>query len=580
MIASPTAFILGLVLGASAQPLVDFQVSQPPVVPTGARTCDVQILQHNFDSFGNPAVIQYTPPTACGTPGSWAAVTLNYTGTSNGTQFDRLSAISFHNVEIWRTSTPEPTTAGIIWTACRQDVTKFIPLFAQPGTLILDLDNIVDPNQGLTGEYLITLTATFFASDRAHPAAKTADVIIPLSNLSPTRQNYVSVPPALNVTVDFPRNAVKAFVEIQASGNGNEEFWYFNTANEFLGDLPDGASFPNGPLREVRLLVDGQVAGAVLPWAIFFTGAIDPLVPIVSYPALDLVTYSIDLTPFIPVLTDGKDHIVSIDVISAEDDHAIDQNWFVSGNIQVFVDRSSKPTTGRIISYNAEPFPVTTTTGTAGDNGDVNVTVSGTRSLSVVSEIKAGSGATTLVKWSQNLSFTNTQSFLDDTLIQLVRQRSTGTSRSTHNGATVVSDVFDFPVDVDFVVAVDSTGQNVVAETVIVDHTFSRTLLPNPLVVQSTIHSHQRGNGSLFSVPGGRSGNGTNVNEFSFADVQGHTFTRQVASTNNNITSDRVGGTLAPRTPFKFVPQRPATLVPSAGLRAPGSLRRQTRFGA
>ncbi|EJD44080.1 hypothetical protein AURDEDRAFT_88290 [Auricularia subglabra TFB-10046 SS5] len=562
-------------ISSSAAQLVDFQVAQPPVVPAGARQCKLQILQHNFDSFGNPAVVQYVPPTDCGAPGTWAAVTLNYTGTSNGTQFDRLSAISFHNVEIWRTSTPEPTLGGILWTAVK-DVTRFIPLFAKPGTLILDLNNIVDPSQGLTGEYLVTLTATFFASSSTIPPAKTADLILPLSNLSPTRENYVSVPPALNVSTTFPRNAVKAFAEIQASGNGNEEFWYFNTANEFLADLPPGTSLPNGPLREVRLLVDGRVAAAVLPWAIFFTGAIDPLVwrPIVSYPAMDLVTYFVDLTPFIPVLTDGVSHNVSIDVISAETDHAIDQNWFVSGNIQVFLDYSSKPTTGRMISYDAEPFPVTSTTGVVAANGDVNVTVSGTRSLLIVSEIKAGSGTTTLVKWAQNMTFTNTQSFLDDTFVQLVRQRSTGTFVSTHNGIPIVSDVFDYPVDVDFLVFPDGSGCESFA-TVIVDHTFKRTLLPNPLQIQSTINSHQR-DGSFFNLPtGGRSGNGTNVNEFNFSDVRGNTFTRQVASTNNNITVDQTGGTLAPRTPFKFKPQQPERVLPRAGVRFPG---RSTRF--
>jgi hypothetical protein len=40
---------------------------------------------------------------------------------------------------------------------------------------------------------------------------------------------------------------------------------YFNTANQFLNDLPAGFSFPDGPLREVRLLVDGRIAGAALP---------------------------------------------------------------------------------------------------------------------------------------------------------------------------------------------------------------------------------------------------------------------------------------------------------------------------
>jgi hypothetical protein len=56
-------------------------------------------------------------------------------------------------------------------------------------------------------------------------------------------------------------------------------FWfqqYFNTANEFLSNLPPDTTFGNGPFREVRLLVDGQVAGAAYPYATIFTGGIIP----------------------------------------------------------------------------------------------------------------------------------------------------------------------------------------------------------------------------------------------------------------------------------------------------------------
>lgn len=48
----------------------------------------------------SPLLITSTrPPTDCGTPGSWAAITLNFTVTSNGTQFDRLGIFTFQNVE-------------------------------------------------------------------------------------------------------------------------------------------------------------------------------------------------------------------------------------------------------------------------------------------------------------------------------------------------------------------------------------------------------------------------------------------------------------------------------------------------
>lgn len=61
-----------------------------------------------FDSSGfqlltlasaSPAIVDLVPPTDCGTPGSWAAITLNLTVTSNGTQFDRLGIFTFKNVE-------------------------------------------------------------------------------------------------------------------------------------------------------------------------------------------------------------------------------------------------------------------------------------------------------------------------------------------------------------------------------------------------------------------------------------------------------------------------------------------------
>jgi len=57
-----------------------------------------------------------------------------------------------HRFTVWRTSTSEPTRAGIIWTVLK-DVTKYLPLFAKPGSFILDLNNIIDPKLGLTGEY-------------------------------------------------------------------------------------------------------------------------------------------------------------------------------------------------------------------------------------------------------------------------------------------------------------------------------------------------------------------------------------------------------------------------------------------
>lgn len=166
------------------------------------------------------------------------------------------------------------------------------------------------------------------------------------------------------------------------------------------------------------------------------------------------------------MLVDGKPHNITIDVISAEADHSINQNWFVSGNLQVVTDPSGKPTRGSIDVFNASPFPVTSTTGSVGSNGDVIVTVSATHNIHIESTIISGSGKTTHVVWSQSLGFSNTQFFLDDLLIQVgerhicsrsvpntipiqnVAQTSTCTASSTHNGVAAVTDDYSFPFNI------------------------------------------------------------------------------------------------------------------------------------
>jgi Peptide N-acetyl-beta-D-glucosaminyl asparaginase amidase A len=52
---------------------------------------------------------------------------------------------------VWRTSTPEPTIGdSIIWTYVK-DATRYMPLFKETGTFILQLDNLIET--GLDGIY-------------------------------------------------------------------------------------------------------------------------------------------------------------------------------------------------------------------------------------------------------------------------------------------------------------------------------------------------------------------------------------------------------------------------------------------
>ena len=126
-----------------------------------------------------------------------------------------------------------------------------------------------------------------------------------------------------------------------------------------------------------------------------------------------------DLTPFVPILTDGNPHVISLDVASAENNYTINQNWFLSAALQVFIDSSSNPTTGKMTQYSVEPFSKTTTVGSVGENGDLNVTVSAARQLRIESTIISGSGMVNNVVWVQSLEYNNVRNYLSNATIQV-----------------------------------------------------------------------------------------------------------------------------------------------------------------
>ncbi len=151
-----------------------------------------------------------------------------------------------------------------------------------------------------------------------------------------------------------------------------------------------------------------------------------------SYGALDLPVYHLDLTPFIPILTDGKPHSITLDVASAEPDHQINQNWFLSGLLQVKLDSSTVPTTGKITRYEASDF-ATSSVSSSARGLDMNITLNASRSVHIEAEIIAGSGARTEVVFSQNLEFANVQNYLRNFTTQVCENTKTVTFR-THFG--------------------------------------------------------------------------------------------------------------------------------------------------
>lgn len=120
------------------------------------------------------------------------------------------------------------------------------------------------------------------------------------------------------------------------------------------------------------------------------------------------------------MLTDGKSHNISLDVVSAESDHSINQNWYVTANLQVLTNaKSSKRTTGNMIVYDVQPYAHTSTSGTVAKNGDLDFTVKANRDIHIESNIITGDGEKIQVVWSQSLSFTNVQTYSGNATIQV-----------------------------------------------------------------------------------------------------------------------------------------------------------------
>ncbi|KAL1755194.1 peptide N-acetyl-beta-D-glucosaminyl asparaginase amidase A-domain-containing protein [Schizophyllum commune] len=547
-------------------PLVDLQLFAPPVVPSDGTSCSQVLLQHTFGdgSYGAPTVVAYALPTdeACGEVGKWAAISLNLTVYSEGTQYDRLGSIYLSHAEIWRTSSAEPTKTGTIWTTIK-DVTHYTALFAQECELLMDFGNIVDENLLLDGAFdgKFTLTATFYAATESFPTPHTADVIIPLSLGVSDAANYFTLDSDAggSTAVSIPPNTTEAFVEVYCSGNSAEEFWYLNTPDEFSGYFPSSTGLiAKGPFREVQVLVDGTLAAIVWPHPVIYTGGVTPSLwrPLTSYGAYDAPTYWIDLTPVLPMLLDDSTatangtHNITLAVVGqGKDGPSINSNWFVSGGLHLRV--GGEPTSGRITKYEApEEAEITTTGGASEGNATVWTEVASTRSLLIEAELATSEGNKT-VRFEQKSSYSNSQLYADEGWLQWANQTTIGTTTSTHGGVQRLLDAFEYPLAVFSNYSLYEMQYGAYGSSINQTHTRA---LSAPFASTKRLQSVQRAVGEIGmdDWPGLRHAiNGTGATEqtLAYQDARGQTYFRDAATKNDGWVRDVVWGTLAGANP-------------------------------
>ncbi|KAH8693535.1 peptide N-acetyl-beta-D-glucosaminyl asparaginase amidase A-domain-containing protein [Talaromyces proteolyticus] len=534
----------------SSSALVDFQVYKPVEFDPASKGCSqvLLLMDHEFAySYGKPYIGNYVPPKC-----DFDTVRINLTVTSQGRQFDRLALMYLNDTEVFRTSTAEPTTNGIIWTYIKE-MSQYLVLWKSPQKIIFDLGNLIDSTY--TGPFNVTLTASFTKENNG----RVADVILPISSRQSAKNgtSAFTVPPDnATVSLSFPKNAQRAVVSISACGQIGEEFWWSNVLSQDVWDFNStvGQLYGYSPFREIQLLIDGKLAGVVWPFPVIFTGGVAPGFwrPIVGIDTFDLREPEIDISPFLPLLTDGKPHTFQIKIVGlntpSEDDISISDTvgsyWVVTGKAFIYLDDGenyNKPPSGvpptietpdprfgftRNLVYNA----------TSGQNETLSYSVTVHRVLKITS------GQNT---WTQSLSYSNDGFFNQDGLSQRNIQNTTGLSISSGIGLdgkfAEYYTAFSYPIDVNTTYGV---GANYTTIDAIMDRGLeisstgalgisTYTLVSGPMDLQT----RQWGDAHYYGVTGGPSYSSGDTSDEFHETSDGSTFSTYVHAINGTVVS-------------------------------------------
>ena len=412
------------------------------------------------------------------------------------------------DIEVFRTSTAEPTANGIVWTYIKE-MEQYNSLWRTEQKIIFDLGNLVDSTY--TGLFNTTLTATFFTVPES---PKAADIILPIS----LRQSSVDKPsafsvPSQNASVAYalPQNILRAVVSLSACGQATEEFWYNNALSSQVDTFASttGTLYGYSPFREVQLLIDGQLAGVSWPFPVIFTGGIVPGLwrPIAGIDAFDLREHEIDVTPWLPLLCDGLSHSFEIRVAGLSDDgndkasltETVGSYWVVSGKIFIFSDASGSITTGTTpaISVPAPDIILSSsiTTNATGANETLNYETTVNRRLSISSTIRTSHGSQ-LATWEQDLEYRNLNALTAQGTTQNTIQNTSGTDVSPSVGYV---NTYSYPLSVDSTFSIFASG------AFGIDATLSRGLvygILGPSVFPSGVQSFNIRTQATFPVPG------------------------------------------------------------------------------
>lgn len=458
----------GLQIGSANTATADPPVPRPQTTP-----CVVQLFSNVAFADFSPKLFSFTPPAAC--PGPWAKVVLEADfSIQAGRQFDRTANIWIGGANVYFGTTSEPGGAVARSWHIERDLTDYTALFATPQNGSVDLDNLV--NSTFTSTLFGTAELQFYPLEHRHDAPRTADAVLPLSSSSIGGSVFLNTfANPLTQTFTLPRNVERAFLDVVAQSQSNDEFWYTCVPNDVATELQSCGSTG---FRESEVSIDGQPAGVapVYPW--IYTGGIDPLLwrPIPGVQTLNFAPYRVDLTPFAGLLSNGQPHQVSVNVFNAN------VGFSTTATLLLFLDHDSTQVTGAVtentIGSGPNPNVVENLTNTSG-NITGSVTVTSARTFRVAGFVRTSHGRIhTAVE--QDIQFSNRQDFniTNTAFVQNITQETDISSKTTtgrgdgDDDSSVVVQKQEWPLQLDFSFVVNPDGSG--SQTTTVQQAFNK----------------------------------------------------------------------------------------------------------
>jgi hypothetical protein len=515
--------------------------AEPPVARPSTTPCVVTLFSN--EEFGDYSAhaMTYAPPTAC--HGAWSKVvlTMDFTVTA-GRQYDRTASLYLGNANIYYGTTAEPrATLSPSWHVER-DVTDLTPIFKSAETGQAVIYNIV--NSTYTGIIYATAKLYFYPADFRNLPAVVPQVVVPVSG---SNNSYELDNTSSEVTTTFtaPRNTVKAYLDVIAQSQSNDEFWYLCVPNDVTGPLE---SCGNTAFRETEVSIDGKAAGVapVYPW--IFTGGIDPYLwePITGVQTLNMKPYRVDLTPFAGVLSDGSPHTVGVSVYNAN------SYFLATANLLLYTDPFRARTSGALEenTLSPAPTPVVSENLSTNSSGDTvgTVAVDSVRNFTLRGYVESSLGRVeTTVQ--ENVHFNSTQTFdvaaAGIPEVQNAVQTSTVSQKTTEQLGILRNETdksVSFPLTIDYTFLADPDGTY--SQITSVDQGYKvqdGTSLNGFPTGSSSTQEEVKSSDTMFynsslSAITGHTGAQSSAS-YIFTDSKGDCFSRQLTSADNVLTS-------------------------------------------